>query len=727
MLARSQGLAFMNTIIVLGTHGPVAWANMGDHRPVATPEPIAVFHMERMSLKYADYVVSPSHYLLHWMAHYGWEVSSPAGRPQKVLVQPNIVALDRCKPSHHRVPDSPIHEIVYFGRLQVRKGFLIFLDALDLLDTMHLSSSTKIITVTFATKYVGYIDGERVSDIVAMRARRWTRIVYSFNTRLGVAEAFSYLSQPGRMAMMPSLFENSPYTVLECLCAGVPFLASNVGGIPELLDPSDYSHALFDPTTPALLSKLKEIFVDNAGYLPRSHLSFDMASNMAQWGTWHKALAHYQTSLHRSSSLKPKQSLLRGPLVSLCAITTQEGIHSFVSEVDQQTYRDFEFQLVIIAPNATKTHSVEISSMFPDHRGQVHYLPPTPPGTALNYAADHSEGYAYVFMHANTTLLPSALETLMTIHDHTKADMVSSSVIVETPAWAERQHYELHVFTGGPAELGVLENCFGTMHVFVEAQTFRRLGGWRAQLHALDVWAFYTRAISSGVKLEVSVDPLFKLAHPFLPQPQSIAVSVDDRPQTTYEDLSLVLQPYASSHPHLYHALAVSQNIAAGMNAPSKFPRRVFGVPGPVVRRGLVPAGVRWHHMLLESVSSLPANAPMDEHLLVTLVWVSRSMTISSPALPDLTVNVTASCKKQSTSSVFPPVYGTRPSSTWVPGEVVVDERWLALPAVGQCAIQVTVIDQNKEVVPIEDSPSQQHIYQLGTLEATQLIQPGIR
>ena len=47
---------------------------------------------------------------------------------------------------------------------------------------------------------------------------------------------------------MPSLQENSPNTVYECLEQGIPFIASNVGGVPELIAPDDHARVLFEPT-----------------------------------------------------------------------------------------------------------------------------------------------------------------------------------------------------------------------------------------------------------------------------------------------------------------------------------------------------------------------------------------------------------------------------------------------------------------------------------------------
>jgi glycosyltransferase involved in cell wall biosynthesis len=52
------------------------------------------------------------------------------------------------------------------------------------------------------------------------------------------APALDALRQDAAVALAPSRWEEAcPYSVLESLAAGVPVLASNLGGLPELVGP----------------------------------------------------------------------------------------------------------------------------------------------------------------------------------------------------------------------------------------------------------------------------------------------------------------------------------------------------------------------------------------------------------------------------------------------------------------------------------------------------------
>jgi hypothetical protein len=81
---------------------------------------------------------------------------------------------------------------------------------------------------------------------------------------------------------MPSLQENSPNTVYECLERRVPFIASNVGGVPELITPSDYGRVLFEPTAEALEAALRTVLADRHVPAP-GEPAFDRRASLEAW------------------------------------------------------------------------------------------------------------------------------------------------------------------------------------------------------------------------------------------------------------------------------------------------------------------------------------------------------------------------------------------------------------------------------------------------------------
>lgn len=74
-------------------------------------------HLERQSVLMADQVVSPSEYMANWMLDNGWQVS-----PEKMSIHPHILPGWVQKQSRVVMEDVTVVELVFFGRLELKKG-----------------------------------------------------------------------------------------------------------------------------------------------------------------------------------------------------------------------------------------------------------------------------------------------------------------------------------------------------------------------------------------------------------------------------------------------------------------------------------------------------------------------------------------------------------------------------------------------------------------------------
>jgi glycosyltransferase involved in cell wall biosynthesis len=113
-------------------------------------------------------------------------------------------------------------DLVCLGELRPVKAFDLLIGALAILKT-----SGRPVSATIAGE--GPLDAELkrlaerlgVADMVRFAGHRPAR------------EAFAM----GRMLVMPSRTESLPYVLLEAAAAGLPILATRVGGIPEIFGP----------------------------------------------------------------------------------------------------------------------------------------------------------------------------------------------------------------------------------------------------------------------------------------------------------------------------------------------------------------------------------------------------------------------------------------------------------------------------------------------------------
>ena len=118
-------------------------------------------------------------------------------------------------------PDAA--DFLFIGDMRVLKGVDVLLDALASLN------KTQAVTACL----VG--DGADLDQFKAQAERLGLAKAVTFPGRMSAREAFAR----GRILVMPSRAESFPYVVLEACAAGVPLIASAVGGIPEVLGPEN--------------------------------------------------------------------------------------------------------------------------------------------------------------------------------------------------------------------------------------------------------------------------------------------------------------------------------------------------------------------------------------------------------------------------------------------------------------------------------------------------------
>jgi glycosyltransferase involved in cell wall biosynthesis len=247
---RQVGSALQDTAFVIHCHGP---GRVLAEFAAKVPDTVARFAeevMERGSIELADAVVSPSEWLLDWMREHGWPVPDSAKVVQYVR---EPAALDTPPP---QAPEpASIDRLAYFGQLREGKGVRIFLTALEQLDPKLLDG----VEVAFLGSATPRWSAERITS--ALPGAR-------VETGLAREAALAELRRPGTLAVMPSLLDNSPNTVSECIEQRIPFVATATGGIPELVAADDRSRVLCAPTATDLAAALARALSDANGFAP---------------------------------------------------------------------------------------------------------------------------------------------------------------------------------------------------------------------------------------------------------------------------------------------------------------------------------------------------------------------------------------------------------------------------------------------------------------------------
>ena len=530
VLAKHQGLDFNHTILCIGTHSPISWIREQNREAPYSPEELEMDFMERQSVALADVVVSPSQYMLGWMQNQGWML------PAACYVQQNIAPTESRTVAtlvRRRAEVQRAAEWVFFGRLEARKGIGLFCDALDLIKGANLPT----FSVTFLGRN-GRVAGRDAVSYIRARAVHW-RFPYRVVTDLGREAALQFLSEDARrIAIIPSFEDNLPNTVIECLAGRIPFLASRVGGIPELIAHSDLERVTFRPDASQLADHLARTIRDG---VPVARPAVDADENRKRWINWHAALA-----AHSDDMQEAKENVFSAPAMPLVTVCLNyrndcELLRQSLGSLRRQTYPNLEVVLSNYKAEAEAelnrvTHDFEsnggrlIPAAEPDcSSGQTH-----PAGTRGEYV---------LFMEGSDYLKPDAVAAFVKVASRTGADVLTCFLALFTGEQepAEETCLGYYPFLGDAIVPGVFRNHFGLRAIFVRRQALLRLGSFpvNARRDCSD-WQFLARAALMHCRIEVIPIPLawYRICNESAPH-----VPLD------YLDQLQALTPYAQAMP----------------------------------------------------------------------------------------------------------------------------------------------------------------------------------
>lgn len=160
--------------------------------------------------------------------------------PARLRHLPNFVDVDATA-----VKSTPGGAVVYAGRLSSEKGVDTLIDAV-------IEDRGLALDIAGDGPERGSLEGR--AEAAEGRIR--------FHGRLAAPELASLL-RASVVAVVPSRwYENMPLAVLEAFGAGVPVVASGLGGLPELIDPG-VDGAIVPPDSPGALGAALRRFVDD--------------------------------------------------------------------------------------------------------------------------------------------------------------------------------------------------------------------------------------------------------------------------------------------------------------------------------------------------------------------------------------------------------------------------------------------------------------------------------
>ena len=504
LLAKSLGLAFGATHFVVKGSSPTLWQLEGYRQLLSRERELGWVFMEKRSVELADTVICGSAHLLEWMREAGYAL------PARSFVWPNVFPAPDPSPAaaaeRAARNDAPLDEVVFFGRLEPRKGLILFVDAIDRLARQGRAPAR----VTFLGGSAQFFHGLRhIQDC----AKHWSVKVHTI-TNFGAGEAIAYLSHPGRLAVIPSLLENSSVAVMECLQEGIPFVAAATGGTPELVASEDHGRALVAPDHIVLGDRIADL-ANTPLRAVQPRWDFDRALEV--WARWHAQTAPFEA---RAERFAERERLVNTgtPLVTVCIVHYEQPdlVRMAIDSVLAQDYSAMEAVLVDDGSESAEAHAT-LDALEPDFlrrgwrviRQENRYL-----GAARNAAAAAARGEWLLFLDDDNVLFPDAVSRLVRAARFSAADCITAASIrffgEGDPRFDTKSHHAPIRFFGPALAANLFHNVIGDACALVRRSAFESVGGFEEERgFALSDMSFFNCLIQAGYGVEYMPDTTF--------------------------------------------------------------------------------------------------------------------------------------------------------------------------------------------------------------------------
>ncbi len=223
-----------NAKLIIGLHGPSAWTRTGNPWAKEANGSLKISEkhlyeegliraLEEDAILNADILISPSYYMKNW-------VQENMRIKKDVIVQRNC-ALSKRFIKNRDYKAINVKKIIYFGRLEERKGLYLFLEALG-----KITSQPEEIIFLGSDCFLK--EEILASDLIKQRLEKF-EFHYEINSNFNRHEALNLIKEKDYIVIIPSIIENSPCVVEELLDTNIRVIATDTGGIKEMIIDSD--------------------------------------------------------------------------------------------------------------------------------------------------------------------------------------------------------------------------------------------------------------------------------------------------------------------------------------------------------------------------------------------------------------------------------------------------------------------------------------------------------
>lgn len=411
--AKGSALLGRNCITAVTIHSGHEWIFEANERYVNDYSSFfwRFYHYEQSSFENADLSFFPSYYLKSKVESYGWKAFHAIHLPYFIPLLELPVQNEHN--SNYTSSDLNVERIpvVFFGRLEERKGLCTFLEAIKLL---HNNLSKKI-HIIFVGKVVQLYsaDLKHFNSQQHIEQELGSEFLYSIYPDFFSKEAIEFITKlQHSIVCLTSPQENFPNSALEMGQLPVSLVVSDTGGFRETLKLLNRSSGVhwFHPGNSQSLSK---VIAQAVSAYPENPQTPDRAFvDQVNQNLFIQRIKHINQAIS-----KPVSTEVYTTKVTIGVTSWSLGKHFLdcLQAVSKQTYKYIE---VIVLEDAfdeddyTQEAIAQAKLLFPNYKF-VRFNTKLSLEAAQNYFVEIAEGEYFLPFYANHIALPFMVEKLV--------------------------------------------------------------------------------------------------------------------------------------------------------------------------------------------------------------------------------------------------------------------------------------------------------------------------
>lgn len=501
--AKYLGLEFSNIELVVSAHGNTRLSNEFNNRHPQTTADLVTYYMEQKTVELADLVISPSQFYFDWYKKSGYHLNNQKVIQNLLSIQSDLQKIEKDS------SNSDVFHLCFFARVEPLKGVFVFLDAISKV-LQSKQFNIKVSIVGNATQYNGS-SIDKIIEPVLSNLDCETHWHKNFNT----FEAIEYIKKNNCVVINATLGETSSYTVMEAIEYGIPFIASDIAGIRELVQSAHHELHLFETgNADDLANKILLYHKKRGGGLPELEISQESTKNLWKETMFNNVLPNIPSSTQTIDGLDISVIMPTTGNRDVIFDTLQGFLNSSIKPLE-----------ILIGIDGNENECVtEIVSTLPESFRDIihiyHFNQSYKPGVA-NQLVQKAKGQYLLFFDDDDIPFEYMIARYLRVLNHNlEIDLLSDfAQNFEENKEGENVDWNRNPVTlknvsgaiGNAKSVNVIMNYFGKANFIVKKSVYEAVGGFTItkKLSPYVDWDFFTKCSAQGYQIETIPEPLY--------------------------------------------------------------------------------------------------------------------------------------------------------------------------------------------------------------------------